>query len=76
MSSNNTHLCVEYNLERGDYYLFCDINYRYVNQNQKVHGYNITSYSKNEIELENITEEIDVKECLQKAMISYCKKTS
>ena len=74
MSSNNTHLCVEYNLERGDYYLFCDINYRYVNQNQKVHGYNITSYSKNEIELENITEEIDVKECLQKAMISYCKK--
>ena len=74
MSSHNTHLCVENVLEKGDYYLFCDINYRYVNQNQKVHGYNITSYSKNEIELYNVTEDIDVKESLRKSMISYCKK--
>ena len=73
MSSNNTHLCVESVLEKGDYYLFCDINYRYVNENQKVHGYNITSYSNNEIELFNITEDIDVKQSLRKSMISYCK---
>ena len=73
MSSNNMHLCVEHNLEKGDYYLFCDVNYRYVNKNQKVHGYNITSYSDNEIQFENVTEEVNIKECLHKAMISYCK---
>ena len=73
MTNNNMHLCVEHNLERGDYYLFCDVNYRYVNPNQKVHGYNITSYSENEIQLEIITEEVNIKECLHKAMISYCK---
>ena len=73
MSSNNAHLCVEYNLERGDYYLFCDVNYRYVNPNQKVHGYNITSYSENEIQFENVTEEVNIKECLHKSMIIYCK---
>ena len=73
MTSNNMHLCVEYNLERGTYYLFCDVNYRYVNPNQKVHGYNVTSYSSHEIKLENITKEVNIKECLQKAMISYCK---
>ena len=73
MSSNNMHLCVEHNLERGDYYLFCDVNYRYVNPNQKVHGYNITSYSDNEIQFENVTEEVNIKECLHKSMITYCK---
>jgi len=73
-TSNNMHICVESYLDKGDYYLFCDINYRYVNPNQKVHGYNITSYSKTEIQLENITEEVNIKECLQKAMITYCKK--
>ena len=76
MTSNNMHICVEYHLDKGDYYLFSDINYRYINQNQKVHGYNITSYSKGEIVLDNITEEVKVKECLQKAMITYCKKKS
>ena len=72
-SSNNAHLCVEHNFEKGEYYLFCDVNYRYVNQKKKLHGYYITSYSDNEIHLENITEEINIKEYLQKTMISYCK---
>ena len=72
-TSNNAHLCVEYNFENGDYYLFCDVNYRYINQNKKLHGYNITSYSDSEIQFENVTEEINIKECLQKTMISYCK---
>ncbi len=73
ISSNNMHLCVEHNLERGDYYLFCDVNYRYANSNQKVHGYNVTSYSENEIQLDIVTEEVNIKECLHKAMISYSK---
>ena len=74
ISNNNTHLCVESVLERGTYYLFCDVNYRYINQNQKVHGYNVTTYSSYELKLENVTEEVNIKECLKKAMISYCKK--
>ena len=36
MSSNNAHLCVEHNLEKGDYYLFCDVNYRYVNKKKSM----------------------------------------
>ena len=73
ISSNNMHLCVEQNLNVGDYYIFCDVNYRYVNLNQKVHGYTVTAYSNIDILLENITEEKNIKECLQKVMISYCK---
>ena len=73
-SSKKTHLCIECNLENGEYYLFCDINYRYIKKNKKMHGYNITSYSNNKIQFENITEKMKVKECLQKTMVSYCKK--
>ena len=73
VSSNHTHLCIEQNLNVGEYYIFCDVNYRYVNLNQKVHGYIVTAYSNIDIQLENITEEKNIKECLQKVMISYCK---
>jgi len=73
MTSKDMHLCVEDILDKGTYYLFCDVNYRYVNPNQKVHGYNVTSYSTYEIQLQNVTEEMNIKECLHKAMISYCK---
>ena len=73
ISSNNMHLCIEQNLNIGEYFLFCDVNYRYANLNKKVHGYNITAYSNIQVQLQNVTEETNIKECLKKAMISYCK---
>jgi len=72
MSSTDMHICVEETLKKGEYYIFCDVNYRYVGNN---HGYNITSYGECELALENMTNnnEVNVSLSLEKAMFSYCK---
>ena len=72
MANTDMHICVEYTLKRGVYYIFCDVNYRYVGNN---HGFNITSYGEYELPLENMTKsnKIDISDALEKAMISYCK---
>jgi hypothetical protein len=66
------HICVEKTLTRGDYYIFCDVNYRYVGDN---HGYNITSYGDSELTLENLTKsnKINIPQAFEKALVSYCK---
>ena len=74
ISSNKIHFCLEQKLQKGEYYLFCDINYRYVNKKQNIYGYNIRFYSNNLIKFKNITEKKNVSECLKKTMISYCKQ--
>ena len=72
MTSTDMHICVEDTLKKGEYYIFCDVNYRYVGNN---HGYNITSYGECELALENMTKsnKIDMSQALEKAMFSYCK---
>ncbi len=72
MASTDMHICVEDTLKKGEYYIFCDVNYRYVGNN---HGYNITSYGECELALENMTKsnKIDMSQALEKAMYSYCK---
>ena len=72
MANTDMHICVEHTLKRGEYYIFCDVNYRYVGDN---HGYNITSYGEYELPLENMTKskKINLNDALEKAMISYCK---
>ena len=72
MANTDMHICVEHTLKRGEYYIFCDVNYRYVGNN---HGYNITSYGEYGIPLENMTKSnrINISEALEKAMFSYCK---
>ena len=72
MSNTDMHTCVEKNLTKGDYYIFCDVNYRYVGDN---HGYNITSYGEYELILENLTKsnKINIPQAFEKALISYCK---
>ena len=72
MASTDTHLCVEETLRQGEYYIFCDVNYRFVGNN---HGYNITSYAECELSLENITKTgtININESLEKGLISYVK---
>ena len=72
MATTDMHICVEHTLNRGEYYIFCDVNYRYVGDN---HGYNITSYGEYALPLENITKsnKVNISQALEKAMYSYCK---
>ena len=72
--STGMHISLEEkDLKEGDYYLFTDLNYRYVNS-EKNHGYNVTAYAKDIIDLENVTDKINTSEALEKALISYAKK--
>ena len=72
MATMDMHICVEETLKKGEYYIFCDVNYRYIGNN---HGYNITSYGECELALENVTKnnEINISQAIEKAMFSYCK---
>ena len=72
MSNTDMHICVEKVIKKGEYYIFCDVNYRYVGDN---HGYNITSYGEYELTLENLTKsnKINIQQSFEKALVSYCK---
>ena len=74
ISNNNMHLGIETDLNPGIYYLLCDVNYRYVNENGKNRGYKVTCYSKNPILIENVTERIDSSKTLEVCMYYYCKE--
>jgi len=74
MSTNNMHICVEQTLNAGTYYLLCDINYRYCNENGVNHGYNVTAYASVPITLSNITSQVDANSLMHKAMADFCKK--
>ena len=69
---NKMHICVEAVLNKGEYYLFADSNFRYTDEG--IHGFTVTAYSNIEIPIENITEKNDVNKLLHKTMIDYCKK--
>ena len=73
IAENKMHICVEGTLNKGDYYLFCDANFRY-NTNIENHGYTITAYCGIHIPMENVTEKKDVKSLLRKVVIDYCQK--
>ena len=72
-AGNNMHICVESTLEKGEYYLLCDANFRY-NEGMENHGYTITAYSSVNIPLENVTTKKDVPSLLRKVVIDYCRK--
>ena len=74
MAYKDMHICVEETLNKGTYYLFCDVNYRYCNKNGKNHGYNVTAYAPVSIKLSNVTSQIDVNSKMHHACIDYCKK--
>ena len=74
MSTKDMHICVEETLNAGTYYLLCDVNYRYCNENGTNHGYNVTAYAPVAINLSNITSQVDVNAIMQKAMVDFCKK--
>ena len=66
------HIAIEENLKPGTYYIFCDVNYRFINPKNKSIGYALTFYSKNIIKkFENVTKKIDVSSYFKKVMINY-----
>ena len=74
MSTKDMHICVEQTLKAGTYYLLCDVNYRYCNENGRNHGYNVTAYASVPVTLSNITSQVDGNTIMQKAMVDFCKK--
>ena len=73
-ASTDMHIGVEEDLKKGTYFVLCDVNYRYVNENGKNHGYNVTCYSKTPILIENVTERIDGAKALEVSMYYYCQQ--
>ena len=78
ISDTRVHLGLEATLDKGNYYIFCDVNYRFVYD--EIYGYNITIYSQSseyEIKLENITNNFNGKkraEILNSVIIDYFEK--
>ena len=81
ITETRVHLALEAELricEKGEeYYIFCDVNYRFVYD--EIYGYNITFYSlnKNKIICENITNNKSAKErseLLNKVLYNFCEK--
>ena len=67
-----THLAIEADLTQGIYYIFCDVNYRYNNQN---YGYAITCYHKTsakKLVLNNITEKVNSTKYLNLTIYNFC----
>ena len=73
-TGTDMHLGIEEDLKKGTYFVLCDVNYRYVNENGKNHGYTVTCYSKNPVLIENVTERIDGAKALEVAMYYYCQQ--
>ena len=74
VSSKDMHICIEKKLNSGTYYLFCDVNYRYANENHTNHNYNVTSYAPDDVKLENITAYTkNLPELFQNALYSFAK---
>ena len=64
--------CIERVLNKGIHYLLSDINYRF-NENSRVHGYSISTYSEKKCILTKNTN-LNSEKVLRKAISSYAKK--
>ena len=70
-------------LEKGTYYIFCDVFYRYADFNNSSYGYTLTCYhmrTQNPLILENITEKeeeegkkVDIRKYMELSISDYCK---
>ena len=68
------HICIERELKAGEYYLFCDVNYRFANKNGTTHNYNITSYAPKEVLLQNLTPYVkNISDIFQYAIYTFAK---
>ena len=58
-------------LEKGVYYICCDVNSRFLNINKKIHGYVLNIFSESEIEVENVTNKINGVKIFQESIINF-----
>ncbi len=70
---------IKHQFEPGIYYIFCDVNYRYLDNNKPIEDYTVGIFSEHEIKKENelkiINEdnEIDVSKIFHETIKNYCK---
>ena len=74
VSNGNMHIGFEQKLKEGTYYLLSDVNYRYANPDKKNHSYVVTCYAETAINLENVTENVDITKMIQNTIYSYCRQ--
>ena len=63
-------ICIEVNLNKGNYYLITDINYRFVQKKQ--HCYNLSCYASSAIGIYPETEK-NIEEAFKYGIYSYCR---
>ena len=73
-SNDDPTTCIRCKLNKGTYYIITDTNYRYVGDR---HGYVITSYSNNAVELkEHHDKSLNLKEIIRNASYDLVKQVS
>ena len=71
--SYRTHFAINETLKPGIYYIFCDVNYRYIYEENS--GYAITLYSEHPIKnLNNLTHNINGNQLLKEVVLDYCTR--
>ena len=79
ISSAENSYSIELNLKKGKYFLISDIIYRYITKMDNFHGYTISTYSKEKINLlknneNNLNLNLNHKEIITNAVINYSNK--
>ncbi len=70
-STDLNNSTIEMDIQPGTYHLYADINYRFLDKND-LHGYNITTYSKEPVTL-SANDQLNYIDVYQKALKSYCR---
>jgi hypothetical protein len=70
-SSNKSNTSIEADLEPGIYHLYTDINYRFINSDES--SYNITTYSKEPVNMAKADDKIEILKVLEMGLIDYSK---
>ena len=66
------HFAIEKELTPGSYYIFCDVNYRYIYEEN--FGYTITTYSKYPVKsMVNVTQYVNINKLFKNVVYDFCK---
>ena len=71
-SKHDSHIALNnVELEKGVYYIFCDVNIRFLYQNKKMHGYALNIFSEGDIEVNNVTKKENGIKIFQESIINF-----
>ncbi len=70
-NNQDLNVCIEVNLNKGNYYLITDINFRYVQSVQ--HCYNLSVYSSNPVGIFPDAK-VNIEEAFKYGLLTYCQK--